>query len=76
MINSIFVKDNLIISGSNDKTICIWDLESWKCLKILEGHKWPVHSVFVKDNLIISGVSDNTVRHTPITLYPNELHIF
>lgn len=61
-VRSIFVKDNLIISGSYDNTIRIWDIESCKCLKTLEGHKSLVFSVFVKDNLIISGLDDKTIR--------------
>ena len=26
------------ISGSSDKTVRVWDLESGECLKVLEGH--------------------------------------
>ena len=26
------------ISGSEDKTVRVWDLESGVCLKVLEGH--------------------------------------
>ena len=32
-INSVFVKDNLIISGSGHRTIKIWDINSGTCLK-------------------------------------------
>ena len=54
-IMSVFVKDNIIISCSCDKTIKIWDIDTGVCLKTLEGHTNIVTSVFVKDNLIISG---------------------
>ena len=53
-VNSVFAKDNLIISGSGDKTIKIWDINSGSCLKTLEGHTDWINSVFVKDNLAIS----------------------
>ena len=59
---SVFVKDNLIISGSVDNTIRIWDMNTWECLKVLEGHTGCVISVYVKDNLIISSSSDKTIR--------------
>ena len=59
---SAFAKDNLIISGSVDKTIKIWDINSGECLKTLEGHTNVVMSVFAKDNLIISGSYDKTIR--------------
>ena len=61
-VNSVVVKDNLIISGSYDKTICIWDINTGDCLKVLGGHTDLIMSVFVKDNLIISGSNDNTIH--------------
>jgi len=61
-INSVCVKDNLIIGGSEDNTIRIWDINSGICLKVLEGHTHYVNSVCVKDNLIISCSWDNTIR--------------
>ena len=73
---SVLVKDNLIISGSLDKTIRIWDIDSGCCLKTLEGHRDYVKSIFVKDNLIISGSDDKTIRITPISLFPGELGVF
>jgi WD40 repeat protein len=61
-VKSVYVQDNLIISGSGDKTIRIWDINTGKCLKTLEGHYGWVKSVFAKDNLVISGSNDNTIR--------------
>jgi WD40 repeat protein len=34
-----------LISGSNDKTVMIWDLTTGKALKTLKGHAWKVTSV-------------------------------
>ena len=75
-VNSVAIKDNLIISGSRDDTIRIWDIDSGKCLKTLEDHIKCVSSVAIKDNLIISGSRDKTIRITPIILFPNELPKF
>ena len=75
-VGSVFVKDNLIISGSTDNTIRIWDIDSGECIKTLEGHTTLVRSVFVKDNLIISGSTDKSIRITPISLFPGELFVF
>ena len=59
---SVAIKDNLIISGSTDKTIKIWDIDSGICIKTLEGHNGSVYSVAIKDNLIISGSYDKRIK--------------
>jgi len=67
-INSVAISsDNtFIISGSDDKTIRIWDVESAECIKILEGHSSRVSSVALSKNnnnqFIVSGSWDKTVR--------------
>jgi tetratricopeptide (TPR) repeat protein len=33
------------ISGSEDKTLRLWDLETGQCLRTMEGHDWIVNSV-------------------------------
>ena len=71
-VNSVAIKENLLISGSYDTTIKIWDINSGLCIKTLEGHTGWVWSVAIKDNLIISGSNDKTIRINPITLFPNE----
>jgi WD40 repeat protein len=54
----------LVISGSDDNTVRIWDTSSGACLKMLKGHSSSVSSVaFSHDGtLVISGSDDNTVR--------------
>jgi len=67
-INSVAISsDNtFIISGSNDKTIRIWDVVSGECIKILEGHNSRISSVALSknnnDQFIVSGSWDKTVR--------------
>jgi WD40 repeat protein len=34
-----------LASGSHDHTVCIWDLDSGRCLHTLEGHKDTVHAL-------------------------------
>ncbi len=53
-----------IISGSDDKTIKIWDAKSGKCLRTLEGHSdWVISVAFSLDGkYIVSGSNDNTAK--------------
>ena len=59
---------NRICSGSDDKTVRVWDAESGQCLTVLEGHTANVRSVCWSgdgSNRICSGSSgssDQTVR--------------
>ena len=52
------------ISGSRDKTVRVWDLESGECLKVLKGHTNSVRSVALTPDgrKGISGGEDKTVR--------------
>ena len=53
-----------IVSGSDDKTIKIWDASSGACLKTLEGHSDWVRSVaFSHDGKqVVSGSGDKTIK--------------
>ncbi|MGB7545597.1 MAG: TIR domain-containing protein, partial [Methanothrix sp.] len=50
-------------SGSSDRSVKIWDLESGKCRRTLKGHQDKVGSVAITPDgkRILSGSSDNTV---------------
>ena len=65
---SVFAINNLIISGSYDNSIKIWDIETGKCMNTLNGHTYSVSSVFAINNFIISGSCDNSIKiHEYIT---------
>ncbi|ETO10571.1 hypothetical protein RFI_26807 [Reticulomyxa filosa] len=55
-----------ICSGSFDKTIRIWDIETTKQFNVFKGHKYNVMSVKYGSNellnTILSGSADNSVR--------------
>lgn len=59
---SVYAINNLIISGSSDSSIKIWDITSHNCINTLNGHTYPVSSVFAINNLIISGSKDKSIK--------------
>ncbi len=54
----------LIVSGSGDRDLRVWNIETGECLKVLEGHTEAVRSVAlsVDGRTIVSGGDDNTLR--------------
>jgi hypothetical protein len=61
-VASLCIAGNKIVSGSVDRTIRIWDINTGQCLKILHGHTGSIFSVCVAGDRIVSGSDDNTIR--------------
>ena len=58
-----------VASGSDDKTVKLWDVTSGECLQTLEGHSSRVRSVsFSPDGTkVASGSDDKTVKLWDVT---------
>ncbi len=52
----------MIVSGSWDRTIRIWNAITCECIKVLKGHFKEIWSVSLYDTMIISGSGDKTIR--------------
>ena len=52
------------LSGSEDKTLRLWEVESGKCLRTFEGHTGNVNSVCLSADgrYALSGSEDKTLR--------------
>jgi WD40 repeat protein len=63
-VNAVAVlPDGRIVSGSADRTLRVWDVESGASVATLHGHQGPVGAVAVlADGRIVSGARDNTLR--------------
>lgn len=56
------LSDKLIATGSLDKTIRIWNLETKECIKVLSAHKDCVTAITsFEDNQIVSSSDDTTI---------------
>ena len=54
----------IIVSGSRDKSIKIWDVKTGKLLKTLKGHSDSITSVTTNQNanIIVSGSNDSNIK--------------
>eukprot|EP00741_Cyanophora_paradoxa_P016171 tig00000042_g15611.t1 len=54
----------LLVSGSRDSTIRLWDADSGQCVRVLKGHKGHVEQVAILEgmDLILSGAQDGCLR--------------
>lgn len=81
-INSVAsINENLILSCSNDRTMRIWDVETYECIRIFKCYDtiyddYCITSVCINNNLIISESIEGSIRITNIIIYPHEYNIF
>ena len=55
--------NNKLASGSSDKTLKIWEIESGECLKTLLGHTAEVYALqYFGNNQLASGSLDTTIK--------------
>ena len=55
--------DGKIVSASRDRTLKIWDINNYRCIRTLEGHENYIYTVIVlPDGNIVSGSHDNTIK--------------
>ncbi|ETO08715.1 WD-40 repeat-containing protein [Reticulomyxa filosa] len=67
---SSFDNSQFICSGSDDKTVCVWDVENHKCIRSFNGHSGAVHCVEFSSyyyhnhhrNVVCSASYDKTIR--------------
>ena len=55
VFNIVFPINNLLITGMDNNTIKIWDINNWNCIKTLSGPKTRITALFATNNKIISG---------------------
>lgn len=58
---SLVAGDGIVISGSRDTTIKVWDMQSFACKRTLRGHKDDVLSLALGADLLFSGSADGHI---------------
>lgn len=65
-INAVAISSNgqILVSGSEDNTIKLWDLHTGECLVTLEGHEAGVRAIAISPDgqLLVSGSADHTIK--------------
>lgn len=62
------VDRQILLSGSDDHTLRVWDLITGACKFVLAGHAGHVRDLAVQDNLMVSVAEDATIRAWDITV--------
>jgi WD40 repeat protein len=64
-ITELFLfKDRYILSGSNDTTIRVWDIEDdYNCINILRGHTSSISNIYSLDDDTIVSVAGRIIIH-------------
>ncbi len=65
-IRCLAIADSYLYSGSEDQTICIWDLSNYKCQKIIRGYTKRVFSVDCYEDKLYAGLGDHSVIEVDI----------
>lgn len=53
---------NILITGSYDKTAIVWNLETGEVLRTLKGHARCIRTLQFDDTKLVTGSMDNTLR--------------
>ena len=61
-VKCLIVHNNILYSGSRDKTIRAWNLDTNECIATLQGHTSNVLCLIVHNNILYSGSLDKTIR--------------
>ncbi|KAF2163350.1 hypothetical protein M409DRAFT_57631 [Zasmidium cellare ATCC 36951] len=54
--------DNVLITGSYDSTVKVWDINSGECLRTLTGHTSGIRCLQFDEKKLMTGSLDNTLK--------------
>ncbi|VDM32801.1 unnamed protein product [Hydatigera taeniaeformis] len=66
---------NLLISGSSDSKVRIWDLSTGECLHILDKHYEAVLHLRFRNNVLVTCSKDRNIAVWDMDALPKEIHL-
>lgn len=61
-VNALKLRNNVLVSGSGDSTMCIWSLQTGEILQKVNIHQMGVACLQYNGRFVVSGSTDNSVR--------------
>ena len=61
-INAILIEDTFVLTGSADKTIRKWDMNTCDCVFIFRGHNSLINRIICTGDFVFSSSYDRTAR--------------
>lgn len=61
-VNALKLKDEVLVSGSGDSTMCIWSLQNGQMLHKVNVHQRGIACLQYNGRFTVSGSTDNTVK--------------
>ena len=53
---------DVLVSASSDRTLKVWDADTWECERTLRGHTDSVYCLAEFDGKVLSGAMDKTIK--------------
>ncbi|XP_052269309.1 F-box/WD repeat-containing protein 7-like isoform X1 [Dreissena polymorpha] len=61
-VTAMACNGKFVVSGSEDKTLRLWDISQATCVRKLDGHMDTITKIIWKGNTIITGCEDSSLR--------------
>jgi WD40 repeat protein len=61
-VTCVETEGHIIATGSDDKSVRLWNAVSGACLRVLEPHGGPVSCITIRGQMLLSGSFDGKVR--------------
>jgi F-box and WD-40 domain protein 1/11 len=61
-VNAVRLRGNVLVSGSGDRTMCIWNLQTGKILHKVNIHQRGIACLQYNGRFIVSGSTDESIR--------------